>query len=191
MSNPIYHLKGTLYRTQDNLKDLVEIDEVFEDASPIVAREKAFSRYQSLIDVFLQSKDLEYQSHEQAEEKMTDFVDSYKKEYALGNPDLEIDVDFDKGLYIYFITDPNDTFTTKEGVVTYNKKHLIHYLDNQFDSYHGDVLTSLRSEYKYYKDNSYDIKDYKCDINTSVIFEDTPFVTILNTPLNFQKYFPE
>jgi len=190
MKPPIYHLKGTLYRNQDNLKDIIEIDEFFEDVNPIVAREKAFSRYQSLIDVFLLSKNIEYQSHEQTEEKLTDFVSSYKKEYALGNLDLEIDVDFDKGLYIYFVTDPRDTFTTKEEVIIYNKKHLIHYIDNQLDSYYGDILTALRNEYIFYKNNNFDIKNYRCDI-TSSIFESMPFITILKTPIDFQKYFPK
>ena len=188
MKTPIYLLNGTIFRTQENLTDLIEINEVFQDKNPIVAREKVFSKYQSYVDIFLESQGLEYESYEQAEKNLSDFIDSYKLEFVMNNPDLgQVDIDFDKGLFIYLVTDPTDIFTTKEGEIIYNKKHLIHFINNQFTNLKDATFNALCKEFEFYKINGYDIKNYKCEVDISGLFEDEKIISTLKTPIDFQK----
>ena len=181
---PKYQLKGTLYRTQNNLADLVEVNLFFEDNNLIEARKKAFNSYENYINVFCEGKEV---SHAEAEQLLKDFTDSYKKEYARGIKELEIDVDSDKGLYIYFITDPSDTYRTKEGELIYNKKILIHYIDNNFSDSKKMVLANLSQEFQYYKTHNLPTdgegKEYKY-LNSA---KKSKTISILETPINFNN----
>lgn len=80
-SKIFYHLKGTMFRSKKNETNLIEINEIFEDENPIIAREKAFNAYQNYIDVFLQAKEKEYISYEQTVIELKDFTSSYKREF--------------------------------------------------------------------------------------------------------------
>jgi len=116
MGTPLYLLQGTLFRTQSKLYDLIEINEIFQDINPILARDQVFSKYQSYVDVFLESQGLVYESNNQVGKELAIFINSHQEQYAFNNPVLgQFDVDFDKGLFIYLVTDPMDVFTTLEG----------------------------------------------------------------------------
>lgn len=51
MSNFYYQVKRSLYRSKGNQEDLIEINEIFKNQEPILARERAFDVYQNYIDV--------------------------------------------------------------------------------------------------------------------------------------------
>ena len=123
-SKIFYQLKGTMFRSKNNETNFIEINEIFVDESPIVAREKAFNTYQNYIDVFLQAKEKEYISHEQTVIELKDFTSSYKREFLkFGNEIIdEIDLDFDKGLNIYMVYQNSPIFKTVEGEVIYENK---------------------------------------------------------------------
>jgi hypothetical protein len=187
MIKPFYLLQGTIFRTQDDLTNLIEINEAFKDESLIEARKKAFSKCQSYIDVLLESQGLKYESHKQAEKNLNVFFDSKSLEFPMKNQELgQVDSDFDKGLFIYLVTDPTDLFTTLEGKQIYNAKHLIHFFNREFESFNVMVLRELHLELEFYKKNRFYIKDHKCDIYISTLFKEQ-VIPILKTPIEFQK----
>ena len=51
MSNFYYQVKRSLYRSKGNQEDLIEINEIFKNQEPILARERAFDVYLNYIDV--------------------------------------------------------------------------------------------------------------------------------------------
>lgn len=188
MTKPFYLLQGTIFRTQGNLTDLIEINEEFQDESLIESRKRAFSKCQSYVDVLLESQGLKYESHKQAEKNLNVFFDSKRLEFPLKNPKLgQVESDFDKGLFIYLVTDPTDLFTTLEGRQIYNSKHLIHFINRKFDSFNEMVLRELHLELEFYKKNRFCIKDHKCDIYITTLFKEQ-VIPILKTPIEFQRW---
>lgn len=188
MRKPLYLLKGTIYRSQSNLEDLVEINEVFQDKDLLVAREKAFSKCQSYIDVFLESINKEYKSYELAIVELESFVNSYKKSYALNNPEsVEFEIDFDKGLFIYLVTDSTDTYTTKEGVLIYNKKILVHSFDNQINQNWRYLCNGLIKEYEYFESNKF-LKQMLNNGIKELFVTDFETRHILNSPIDIQSF---
>lgn len=184
MNNPFYLLQGTIFRTQENLNDLIEINEVFSNESLIVARRNAFRKYQSYVDVFLDSIGSKYKTYNDAIQKLQDFVNSYRVEYAANNPDLEqVDVDFDKGLFIYLVIDPSDTYRTKEGELIYNKKVLIHFFNADFENYWKAALQGLQVETDFYLTNKFDAS------NELQLIKHTAgnSYSIFFSPINYQK----
>ncbi len=186
MGTPLYLLQGTLFRTQSKLYDLIEINEIFQDINPIVAREQVFNKYQSYVDVFLESQGLVYESNSKAEKALGVFIYSKRKQYALNKPFLGLlDVDFDKGLFIYLVTDPMDVFTTLEGEKIYNKKHLIHCMNNEPELFNEFLFSGLQAEYEFYKSNGFSTKDYTYNLEILDFFGNKNSISILKTPIDF------
>jgi len=183
MQKPFYLLKGTLYRNKDENSKLVEINEEFIDDHPIVARDKAFRAYQNYVDVLLESKNTNYLSHQQAESVLQPFVDSGKKKLALNNPSLEMDGDFDKGLHLYFIPNPDKKSYTKENEIYYPEKYCIHLLDNKKTDLKGYVLNSLIFEYNYYIEHQFVTDDQETWTYRRDSAGKMKTITILSTPL--------
>jgi len=188
LKTPLYLLQGTLFRNQDDLTDLIEINEEFQNMSLIESRKRAFSKFQSYVDVLLESQSLIYESHEQAEKDLNVFYSPINIKYSSNNPGLiQIDKDFDKGLFLYLVTDPTDIFTTLEGEQIYNKKHLIHFINGKFDTFKGLVFNALQTELDFYKRNRISIKGHKCGIYIWRLFKNVKIIPILKTPIDFQK----
>ena len=189
-SKILYQLKGTMFRSKKNETNLIEINELFEDENPIVAREKVFNAYQSYIDVFLQGKDKEYISYEQTVIELQDFTSSYKREFLkIGNEIIdEIDVDFDKGLSIYMVYENSPTFVTLEGEKIYENKLLIHFIESKLTDLVWNALDNLFKEFEVYKQNKYAFKNYKTEIETADPFSDESNVKeYLKTPIDFYR----
>ncbi len=183
MIKPIYLLKGTFYRNKEaNKSDLVEIHEEFYDAKPIIARTQVFKKFQSYVDVLLESKGLRFQSHQQAERDLNSFVNSGERHFALNIPELEIDNDFDKGLYIYLIPNPERKKKTLEGKTIYDEKHCIHYIDNKMCVLRRYVLNSLIFEFNYYGKYNFNMGDQECWTYRRGVSGKMKKVSILNTP---------
>lgn len=180
MSNEIYYkVDGTLYRTKGKEKNLIKIDETFEDLNPIIAREKAFSHYQSYVDVFLQRNGKVYVNHEKTVVELTDFFASGKKHKFL--PDL---VDMDGvSLSIFMVKNTPVTFQNALGETDYQNKWRIHYIDNQFEDWSAYIFKSLMYEYSVYVKNGYDCKNYVLTHSTRDYFKKRSIQRILGTPL--------
>ena len=191
MSNLIfYQLKGTMFRSKGNETDLIEVNEIFEDENPIIAREKAFNVYQNYIDVFLQGKEKEYISYEQTVIELQDFTNSYRREFVkIGNKIIdEIDVDFDKGLSIYMVYENSPIYQTVEGEKIYENKLLIHFIENKLSDLVWNVLDNLFEEFKVYELNKYNFKNYKIEIETADPFSNESNVKdYLETPIDFYR----
>ena len=182
-SKSIYLLKGTLYRDKAKHSNLIEIHEEFYDENLIVARMKAFCKYQSYIEVLLESRNIAAVSHEQSGHHMQYFIDSGKKQLMLNNPDLEIDTDFDKGLFLYFIPNADKKIYTKENQIYYTEKYLVHFMDNNKVNLWKHVLDFLILEYKFYIKHNFSIGNnviitWKKDLNGKM-----QNILILRTPL--------
>jgi hypothetical protein len=179
MNNEIYYkVEGTLYRTKGKEKNLIKIDETFEDTSPIIAREKAFSHYQSYIDVLLQRKGTEYVSHKKTVVELTDFFASGRKHKLL--PDL---VDMDStSLSIYMVKKTPEVFQNALGETDYQNRWRIHYIDNQSEDWSAYVLKSLMYEYLTYEKNGFDCKNYVVTYDTLDYFKKRSIQRILETP---------
>jgi hypothetical protein len=189
-SKIFYQLKGTMFRSKKNETNLIEINEIFEDENPIIAREKAFNTYQNYIDVFLQGKEKEYISYEQTVIELEDFTSSYKREFVkIGNEIItEIDVDFDKGLSIYMVYGNSPIYQTVEGEKNYENKLLIHFIENKLSDLVWNVLDNLFEEFKVYELNKYNFKNYKIEIETADPFSNESNVKdYLETPIDFYR----
>jgi hypothetical protein len=183
-TNIYYKVEGTFYRTKGEETNPIEIDETFEDKNPIVAREKAFGYYQSLIDVLLQSKEKEYVCHEKAVSELADFFKSGQEHKLF--PDL-VDMD-DKSLSIYMVKKTPDKFKNAFGETAYQSKWQIHCIDSQFEDGNAYVLKSLIDEYSFYAENGYDCKNYIVKFDTENFFKKRSIQPILQTPLFLDEY---
>lgn len=183
MQKPIYLLKGTLYRNKESDKnDLIEIHEKFCDEEPIEARTKAFKKFQSYVEVLLESKELRFHSHEQVERELNSFVDSGERHFALNIPELEIDNDFDKGLFLYFIPNPDKKILTKENQVYYEEKYCIHLIDNKKTDLRKYIINSLIFEFDYYGKHNFNTSDHECWTYKRSVSGKMNKVSILDTP---------
>ena len=160
MAHFFYHVNGTMIRSKGNDTNMIEVNEIFKDDNPIIAREKAFKCYQNYIDIFLESKGLQYISHEVTERVLQDFFNSYKKSHfkLAGEIIDEINIDYDKGLTIYLVMENSKL---GEGQTLFEDRLVIHYIDNQFIDIHEHVLNALLQEFTLYEKYGYDYKDYK------------------------------
>ena len=185
-----YHVKGTLFRAKNNYDNLIEVNEIFRHENPIIARQNAFNFYQNYIDVFLQSKGEKYISHEETIRRLADFVRSDQKKYAkIGTHIIDtIDVDFDKGLSIYLVMENSKVFTTLEGETCYEKKHMIHCLNNDLHDYvytSSSIIEALKYEYQQYKKHGYDTANQQQVIEYLSPKSRTLKTTILYSPIDF------
>lgn len=149
-----YQLVGCAFRRKGELDDLVEVEKEFRDDDPIEARKKAFSLYQSYIDVLLEGVETRYTNYEEAHEKLQDFFRSGKKEYVkLGGEEvteMEIDNDWFTGFYIYMVPENSKYVTTKEGHVAYEDRVLVHGMSKEGSTAYKQYFENLLVEYEYY-----------------------------------------
>ncbi|MFZ4799274.1 MAG: hypothetical protein ACOYMA_17375 [Bacteroidia bacterium] len=187
-----YLVNGRMFRKVKDETNPIEVYKVFKDKNPIIAREQAFSYYQSYIDVLLESKGKSYISHSKAEEELRPFLSSFKRQYVELSgqtiEDMALDVDCDKGLAISLIMSDSKSFLNIAGHALFEDSHLLHYIDNQFTDLKPYVLDELILEYSLYEKFGYDCKNYKIDFDISGLFEDPILKPILKTPIYFGSY---
>lgn len=183
-----YLVKGTLYRSKNNPEDLIEINEVFKNDNPILARERAFEVYQNYIDVLLESKDLTYENHREAVAATKDFIalETENKPLFMGAEFGAIENDFDKGISIYVVMSNSKTFTTLEGELIYDDKILIHDLNSEINGLKEAMYLGLTQEYELYKKYGYDCKDYTAAFPCAEKSTKNKYQTILRTPINHE-----
>ena len=155
-----YVVKAKLIRYKNaNEIDFLEVEEKFENENPILAREAAFSFYQSYLDVLLESKDKKYTSDKQAREDLRSFIEMGTK---VKTPTGEFDYDdsIGNGIAIFLIVDVD-----KEG-----ESEIFSYKKNDDFEIHGiwyghsDSMYGLENEYELYRLYNYDTKNKEREI---------------------------
>jgi hypothetical protein len=183
-----YTVKAKLIRfIKDGEINFIEINEKFENANPIVAREQAFVFYQNHIDVLLQGINKTYVSDKQAREDLLPYVDSGMITKGEGIfSDFETPNSYGNGIGIYLVIDnpiEDEIFEDKIG-----DEYLIHGIDYALSAAQS-LMDGLNHEYWYYDHFGYDFKNYKETIN---FYEADGDITepndILKTPFDWTGY---
>lgn len=177
-----YIIRGEVYRPKGITENPIEIYEEFKDENPIIARTKVFNFYQNYIDVFLDSKDKKYISHEQAELDLQDFFNSFQEKYSVIG---EIDADFGICIQISFVFDDTVVHTLKSGIKIYEGEEVIHGMHKNNEDLKEIYFKNLRLEYSMYQKNGYKTNGQLKAYNVAGLFEDKELEYILETPIDF------
>jgi Putative DNA-binding domain len=174
-----YIVKAKLIRYSET-KEITfeEIESKFENENPILARESAFSHYQSYIDILLQNKDKTYVSDRQAREDLNSFIDpGTKTKIKFLESEIELSDSFGNGIGVYLVIDqPIEDDNVGD-------EYLIHGIGNIDPQ---GLMDGLNHEYCYYNHSGYDTKDYKQTINFyEYDIEKAEPNEILETPFNW------
>lgn len=185
MNNKIFYLiRGEVYRSKGNIDNPIELYEEFKEDNPIVARQNVFKFYQNYIDVFLDSKEKKYISHEQAEEDLQDFFNSFQEKYSEFR---KIDSDFGICIQISFVFDDTVVHTLKSGFKIYEGEEVIHGMHKTIDDLKEIYFKNLKLEYSFYQKNGYETNGLSKAYNVAGLFEDKEMEHILETPIDFEK----
>ena len=179
-----YIIRGEIYRSKSIIENPIKIYEEFRDVEPIIAREKAFSFYQNYIDVFLDSKEKNYISHEQAENDLQDFFNSFQEKYSVFG---KIDADFGICFQLSFVFNETVVHSLKNGMKIYDAEEVIHGMHKSGKDLKEIYFINLRLEYSLYQKNGYKTNGQSKAYNVAGLFEDKEIVYILETPINFDK----
>lgn len=165
-----------------------EITEEFAHKSPIIARNNAFNRYQSYLDVFLEAKNSSYLSYEHASSVLRNFVfpSSKKSNYdRIGNEDFDQKAKFN-GIGVFLVVnEPVDGIS----IDPHLDDLMIHGIGRVGMDDPQSFLFCLIYEYKYYQHYGFDTNNQEMkvrfrwyhDFDTSEIIEPT----IIQTPLDW------
>ena len=185
-----YIIKAKLIRfTEGNGIEFSEFQEKFEDDNPIIAREKAFNRYQSFIDVLLENKNKKYLSDRQARIDLNSFIDpGTKTKIKIGEKEVEFSDSFGNGIGIFIVI--NKTIQNEICEDTNGDEFLIHGIGRigSFDA-PQDLIDGLDQEFLYYEQFDYDTKNYLriVDFYEYDNPESGPY-KILETPFDWTGY---
>lgn len=174
MSAIHYLVRVKLIRVINNEKiDFIYDEKIFIEQNPILAREKAFSHYNSYIDIILEPN-LE---HSKIAQRISKRIE--KKIIEIDNEKIEIN-DFQSGIGIFLIID--------EPINEDNKgdEFLIHGIGFSFSDPQS-LIDNLNFENWYYEHYKYDTKDYRINIDFyEADVNEIGIETILKTPFNWE-----
>lgn len=176
-------LKGTLHHSKKE----------FRDASPIVARERAFNHYQSIIDVLYDGLDKKYSTDKQARVELQTYFDSGNTVEVLTNnasKRFRISDDILNGIEVYAIIEDTSGLGRIETL-----KLLIHSIGyNEGKAFSETILEditccykNLLIEYDFYQKHLPLFSDNQKSIN--VMNEHGECYSILWTPFDLQAHF--
>lgn len=155
-------------RVVDNQFEFLEFEESFENASPILAREKAFVFYQNYIDVLLEANNKSYKSDRQAREELGSFIDS--KFHGIPGLKLgyeDIDEAANLGLGVFMVIDnpiPQPSFKIKGEIFhIIDKEIFVHGVGaiNYLGFRPEELILDLEKELNYYIHYKYPHKNYE------------------------------
>jgi len=173
-----------------DLKDaIIHSQKEFIEDSPIIAREKAFSHFSSIVDVLYEGLEKKQTTDEQARIDLQEYLDS-NNAVELQRSDsvkkFKVSDDIFNGIEVYMVVDtPLINSKDKQG-----QKVLIHgirYIDypERLDDDLIATLDGLIKEYKYYEQNNYFFQKHLSLIHFEQIGGGAEF--ILNTPFNWER----
>lgn len=173
-----YKIEGFAYRNKGSELELIEIDRIFKDEEPCLARYNCFNAFMSYVEVFLESIGKTYTTHEQAESDLQDFFVKNK------NIDLD-EKEWDKFIDIRFVFDiekhKSDIYNWDEYSV-YDGDILIHTIASKHNLNLNKTLCldGLRAEYEFYS-----INGYFCSKN---VVKDKKGNKIFRTPIDYSSF---
>ena len=184
----------TIHFNEEKEIKFTEYEKKFEDENPIIARQKAFSHYQSFLDVLLKKNDI---SDYEARERSNFFTDpGTKTKLKLGNEEVEFSDSFGNGVGVYMVID-NPTPDSDDKI---NDDFFIHGIKGIGLLSHETLDTSslmfaLTTEYHYYEYYNYNTANKEIE----VIFcdrdewdepdnEEPSTNKILETPFDWSEY---
>lgn len=174
MSAIHYLIRVKLIRFIDNDKiDFIYDEKVFTEHSPILARENAFSYYNSYIDTILE----ENLDHSEISKRLSDKIE--KDIFEIDNEKVEVN-NFQSGIGVFLVIDEpiNDDKKADE--------FLIHGIGFSFSD-PQTLIDNLNFEYGYYEHFNFDTKDYKITIDFyEADVDEVGKETILKTPFDWE-----
>lgn len=162
--------------------DIVQTQTKFKDAYPLLAREAAFNHYFSILEVLYDGLGKQLTTDVQARIELQKYLDSGNA-LELGNTTkFKTSPDYDKGIEIYVFIENSEKKKEEKFLI-----HGIRYLDypERLDGGIEESLQGLITEYKYYRENAYEVKDNLEALNLEEVGGER--VTIIKTPFNWQK----
>lgn len=150
------------YKKDSGEFDFVNVEEKFEDEIPIKARDRAFDFYQNYIDVFLESKNIKYESDKQAREDIDSFIDpGTSSKFQFDGQEFELSDSFGNGIGVFMVIDSPIENSNKIG-----EECSIHgigtLINGNFDTDY--LIFSLETEYEYYNHFGYDTDNRVIDV---------------------------
>jgi hypothetical protein len=156
-----YIVRAKLIRfIQDNKIDFFEPEERFINDNPIIAREQAFSHYQSFIEVLLEGKNKKYISDKQAREDLISFIDpGTVTKVIIDDKEVEFSDSHGNGIGIYMaVYEPSEI---RPNALLEGNESLIHGIGNMEGySYDTDfIIYNLQCELDFYRKFNYETKN--------------------------------
>lgn len=203
MTSEIYYTVETLFwrksignkleflQNEGDLKDAIHhAKKEFKAESPIIARENAFSHFQSIVDVLYEGMEMEYTTDEKARIDLQKYLDSGNAVELLGNNPSKknkITDDILNGIEIYMVIE-TAIDNSKEKQIEKVLIHGIRYIDypERLDEGIIESLEGLIKEFHFYDDNSCSTKDY---MKFLILFQIGGTVEpILKTPYDWDSF---
>lgn len=203
MKLPFHYLvKARVITIKNNEPVFEEIEKIFENENPIIAREKAFRFYQNWIDVLLESKNQEYVSDKETRRELQSFIQKDKKIKL--NTDVNI-IEFSldslgNGIGVYLVVDKIADAGNWSCTVDAGAELLIHGIGNIFEKYMSEkylidrLVISLSTELEYYQHYNYNTLNQEKEITYCMwmIYHDGDInidqYKILETPFDWKGY---
>ena len=142
----VYIINGFLYRNSEfKEEDLITINKEFRNKDNRKAREEAFSYFNSIIEVLLESKGIAYKNDIQAEKHLEVF---YFSDISEQHPKLQFvtyNNDIDKLLTVSFTMDDNPS-VTKTGIKIYDNEYIIKAIGNESGLLENKIKQNLKIE---------------------------------------------
>ena len=151
----IYTLEIKIFRyhNKDNVETINEIFTFTNDKNPITARNEAFEKFKSWIDVLLQSLDKPYINDSQLRADLEVYLEAKPTQISQSEDDLKRFSYFvQNGIGIFFTIINHDADNSQ------NEKKLIYGIGNWIDYSDdpNDVIWELKEEYEFYKKFKFD-----------------------------------
>lgn len=173
-----------------------EINKVFENDIPIIARKNAFDYLQSCIDILLQFKGKKYISEKETRNELVAFVETGTYKLQIGDKEILFTEDsLGNGIGVYFVKDQEvKSIETFWGV---GQHQLLYGIGNLSDQHLIDeTILVLQEEAKYYDHFGYDKNGQEISVTycSKIAWIDgcdrASIVThkILKTPFDWEGY---
>lgn len=196
MKHPFHYvLKVKLIRNLENHKiDFTEFEEGFYDENPLIARDKAFSLYQSYIDVFLEAKNINYETDRQARVALKPYIKPESDIY-IGGQIVDFENSIEPGIGIFLVDDlyvPNESSGMAFKEIFIHGMGYIHFVANDPTF----LIHHLVDEYEFYERNNIDTSSKEVNVVFCDRYEweegyrdDEPSnYTVLRTPFDWDGY---
>lgn len=178
-----YRVKARLYKPGKNRNDLILVDRFFEEENPVEARVKAFHFFQSYKEVLLENINQPDGEGFLVENALNKYISSTPLiKVAIPGTSVEIDPDFDKGIFLYFMSSEGEFFNISPSQQISSDMRVIHHVANGLLSNWTELVEGLIYEYQIYKKYNLDCRDLEKTYDFSHSTDRWKQTTLLETP---------